>query len=106
MGFRSLKDFYLALLNKQDIKKAKYFNGSDIQGSLVCIWVVFYCKVNNNPRFVWISIWGAQSIVKVGVRVRWRPGSGSSISVLGEPWLPQNMEPFVPQRHQFWFRRK
>lgn len=50
-------------------------------------------KLENNPSFVWRSIWEVKSVVLS--RVRWRVGSGESISILGQPWLHDDFNPYI-----------
>uniref|UniRef100_A0A803PQ00 Uncharacterized protein n=1 Tax=Cannabis sativa TaxID=3483 RepID=A0A803PQ00_CANSA len=100
MGFRSLRDHNLSLLGKQGwrfmtqphslvsrVFKARYFKNVSFLSA----------KLGNNPSYVWRSIWEAQAIVKQGVR--WHIGDGSTIDVLGEPWLPNDAEPIVTSCH-------
>uniref|UniRef100_A0A803NFH1 Reverse transcriptase domain-containing protein n=1 Tax=Cannabis sativa TaxID=3483 RepID=A0A803NFH1_CANSA len=100
MGFRNLRDFNMALLGKQGwrlcvntnslvarIFKARYYpNGSFLTASL-----------GSNPSYVWRSILEAQKLVVSGVR--WTVGNGRNIRVLGEPWLPDNVNPMVISTH-------
>uniref|UniRef100_A0A803NHG8 Reverse transcriptase domain-containing protein n=1 Tax=Cannabis sativa TaxID=3483 RepID=A0A803NHG8_CANSA len=88
MGFRNLRSFNLALLGKQGwslltkpdtlvsaILKARYYP-----------WGSFFTTdIGNNPNYVWRSVLEARQLVLKGVR--WTVGDGTSISVLGEPWL-------------------
>lgn len=94
-GFRSLRDFNLAMLGKQGwrltshpnslvarIFKARYYpNGSYTTASM-----------GNNPSFVWRSIWAAQELIKNGSR--WKVGSGRNIKIWEDPWLPNHL-PFI-----------
>ncbi|XP_060968799.1 uncharacterized protein LOC133036276 [Cannabis sativa] len=51
-----------------------------------------------NPSYAWRSIIEAQDVVKLGAR--WCVGSGSSISVLNQPWLPSMDNPYVISSHE------
>ncbi|KAM6566185.1 hypothetical protein CsatA_025313 [Cannabis sativa] len=100
MGFRNLRDFNLSLLGKQGWRLmanqdslvsrvfiARYFpHGSFLTATL-----------GPNPSFVWRSILEAQSLVKHGSR--WVIGDGKNISVLGEPWLPDEENPLIISNH-------
>ncbi|XP_062088916.1 uncharacterized protein LOC133795483 [Humulus lupulus] len=100
MGFRSIRDFNLALLSKQGwrflrnpdnlvskIFKAKYFpNCSFLEAGL-----------GRNPSFVWRSIVAAQDLVRQGARKR--IGSGCQVSIKHDPWLPDDQNPFVSSNH-------
>lgn len=96
LGFRDFRDFNMALLGKQGwrlatktegltsrLYKARYFPTENF----------FTAKLGNNPSFVWRSIWEAKSIVISGAK--WEVGSGSSINILGQPWLPEEDNPFI-----------
>jgi len=89
MSFKNLSAFNLAMLGKQGWKfitepgtlvahifKAHYFpSGSYLTA-----------QVGHNSNYVWRSIMRARFLVCGGAR--WRIGSGASISILNEPWLP------------------
>lgn len=94
MGFRSLKEFNSALLCKQGwrlltqpdsliarILKAKYYPRSDFLDATL--------KPSSSPSFTWKSILSAQSLLKEGVRRV--VGSGSSIRVWQDAWLPRDV---------------
>ncbi|KAM6586543.1 hypothetical protein CsatA_009148 [Cannabis sativa] len=100
LGFRDLRDFNLAMLGKQGwrlmsrpdslaskVFKARYYN----DGSFLT------AQLGSNPSFVWRSILEAQDLVRRGIR--WCVGNGQSISVLGEPWLPDANNPLVTSSH-------
>ena len=89
MGFRDLRDFNLALLAKQGWRmiqdcdslllecfKARYFPRS------------YFLEAKESPRcsYVWRSLVAALPILKLAYC--WRVGNGSSISVLGDKWIP------------------
>lgn len=82
MGFRDLKTFNLALLDKQGwrlqtnssslfyrVYKAKYFPRCDF------IELVIGCQ----PLYKWRSLMAAQDLVKRGMR--WQVGDGEQIQV-------------------------
>uniref|UniRef100_A0A803QPB9 Reverse transcriptase zinc-binding domain-containing protein n=1 Tax=Cannabis sativa TaxID=3483 RepID=A0A803QPB9_CANSA len=101
LGFRDLCDYNLSFLGKQGwrlltkkdtllerIYKARYYpNGSFLQA-----------KLGQNPSFIWRSIWEAQALVRNGARRS--IGSGASVSILLDPWLPMGSNPFVILDHQ------
>ncbi|KAM6598287.1 uncharacterized mitochondrial protein AtMg00310-like [Cannabis sativa] len=101
MGFRNSRDFNLALLGKQGwrplinpdslvarVFKARYFpHGSFLNAT-----------IGSNPSFVWRSILEAQFLVKRGSR--WVVGDGTNISILGEPWLPDDENPMIISTHR------
>lgn len=89
LGFRKLQDFNVALLGKQGwrlidkpgtlverVYKARYYP----EGSFMS------AKVGSNPSYIWRSIMEARVILKQGA-VR-RVGTGTSISIIKDPWLP------------------
>jgi len=89
MGFKDLSTFNLATLGKQGWKflsepdslvsgilKVRYFPSNNYLTTQPC----------HNPNYVWRSILRARFIVHGGAR--WSIGSGASISILNEPWLP------------------
>uniref|UniRef100_A0A803Q3L9 Reverse transcriptase zinc-binding domain-containing protein n=1 Tax=Cannabis sativa TaxID=3483 RepID=A0A803Q3L9_CANSA len=100
MGFRHLHDFNIALLGKQawrlhtrtnslvgKIFKAKYFpRGSFVNATL-----------GNNPSFVWRSILEAKDLIIKGGRIL--VGSGETISITRDPWLPDMENPFITSFH-------
>lgn len=101
LGFRDVRDFNLALLGKQGwrlaskpeglasrLYKARYFPAGNF----------FDEKLGNNPSFVWRSIWEAKSVVMAGAR--WNVGSGTSINILGQPWLQEEVNPYITSELQ------
>ena len=89
MGFKSLKEFNLAMLAKQGwrlqqrqnslthhVLKSKYFPHYDFSQAML----------GNNPSFMWRSLMAAQDIVKHDLR--WRIGNGEKVKVWGDKWLP------------------
>ncbi|XP_062102876.1 uncharacterized protein LOC133813856 [Humulus lupulus] len=100
LSFRSLRDFNLALLGKQGwrlllhpnslvsrVYKARYFPRGNFLSA----------KLGGSPRFIWRSIVEAQQIVKQGASIR--VGSGRSISILEDPWLPNVEDPYIHSSH-------
>lgn len=96
LGFRSFRDFNIAMLGKQGwrflsnpnnlvtrVYKARYFADTDFLSSIL----------GSSPSFVWRSICAAKEMVKSGVR--WKIGSGDNINVLGQPWLMDEDNPYV-----------
>ena len=86
IGFRSLRDFNLAMLGKQGWKvimnpdslivhvfKARYFRDKDYHTT----------QLGLNPSFSWEGIWNAQPIISYGVW--WRIGNGTKIRVWHDP---------------------
>ncbi|XP_062103848.1 uncharacterized protein LOC133814961 [Humulus lupulus] len=100
MGFRNLRDFNLALLGKQGwrllvretslvgkVFKARYYpKGSFLTASL-----------GTNPSFIWRSILESQGLVAKAVRHS--IGCGASTSILDDPWLPDESNPYVQSEH-------
>uniref|UniRef100_A0A803QS69 Reverse transcriptase domain-containing protein n=1 Tax=Cannabis sativa TaxID=3483 RepID=A0A803QS69_CANSA len=96
MGFRDFRDCNIALLAKQGwrlltcdnslvgkIFKARYFaNGSFLTATL-----------GNNPSYIWRSVLEAQGLVRDGVRRL--VGNGSTVSILKDPWLLDEVNPFI-----------
>ncbi|XP_060969468.1 uncharacterized protein LOC133036755 [Cannabis sativa] len=96
LGFRDLRDYNLSFLGKQGwrlltmedslvarIYKARYFpHGSFLNAEL-----------GQNPSFIWRSIWAAQDLVKQGARRA--IANGNTVSILHDPWLPNDSNPFV-----------
>ncbi|KAM6599952.1 hypothetical protein CsatA_019561 [Cannabis sativa] len=96
LGFRDLRDFNLSMLGKQAwrlivnetslvsrLYKARYFP----RGSF------FNAELGHNPSFIWKSIFDTQKLVLSGVRCN--IGSGTSINIQRDPWLPDASNPFV-----------
>jgi len=89
MGCKDLSTFNLAMLGKQGWKfitepdslvthifKAHYFP----TGTFLT------AQIGHNPSYVWQSIMRARFIVRGGAK--WSIGSGASILIINEPWLP------------------
>ncbi|KAL0432445.1 UNVERIFIED_CONTAM: putative mitochondrial protein [Sesamum latifolium] len=90
LGFRQLHLFNLAMLAKHlwrimlhpesllsRILKARYFPTGD----------VFTATLGSRPSFTWRSIMAAHALFRAGCR--WHVGSGTSIRVWADPWLPR-----------------
>ncbi|XP_074353727.1 uncharacterized protein LOC141692676 [Apium graveolens] len=101
MGFRCFRDFNVVILGKQawrlitvpdslvtQIYRARYFPEASL----------FYAKIGHNPSFIWRSIWEARDLIMTGIR--WRIASGENINVMGQPWLNDEVNPFVETNHQ------
>lgn len=58
--------------------KAKYFHEIDYMHSTLGI----------NPSYVWRSIWATKGVLEKGVC--WRVNLGDKISVMSDPWIPEN----------------
>jgi len=89
MGFKILKDFNLAILEKQlwrlhnnpnslwaQCYKAKYYPNTD----------VLHSTVGYNPSFAWRSIHQSLWIINKGSC--WKIGNGQKVRVLEDNWLP------------------
>lgn len=101
MGFRKLKDFNIALVGKQGWRlltnenslvsrmyKARYYPNNSF----------LTATVGKNPSYVWRSIMEAQVLLKKGA-VR-RIGSGMSVSIQDDPWLPDSNDPYIRTRSE------
>lgn len=65
------------------IFKARYFpNTSFLEAEL-----------DNNPSYLWKSIWSSQDLIHVGARVQ--IGNGLSAPISGSPWLQDEFDPCV-----------
>ena len=89
MGFRDLQLFNKALLARQGWRliqdphtlvscflKAKYFPNTSF----------LEARLSSNASDIWRSICESRHVLRSGLR--WRVGSGSSISVWNDAWLP------------------
>lgn len=96
LGFKSLRDFNLAMLAKQcwrlitnpeslvaRIYKAKYYADSDFMQA----------KLGGSPSFILRSIMEARSVITAGSV--WRIGTGKDIQILHQPWLNNVENPYV-----------
>ncbi|KAK4393924.1 hypothetical protein Sango_1863200 [Sesamum angolense] len=90
MGFREMIAFNRAMLTKQgwrlltrpdslftQVLKAKYFPRKSF----------FRAEVGPRPSLTWRSIVSAKELLKIGCR--WRIGSGQSVRIWGNNWLPK-----------------
>ncbi|KAL0301821.1 UNVERIFIED_CONTAM: putative mitochondrial protein [Sesamum radiatum] len=99
LGFCSLKAFNLAMLAKQlwlllmkpqcllsQVLKARYYPSSS----------PLEAKVGYRPSLTWRSIINSKEIIAAGSR--WSVGSGSSIKIWKDPWLPRpvTFKPITP----------
>lgn len=96
LGFRNFRDSNLALLGKQGwrfltkpeslvskVFKARYFPSGNFLSA----------KLRNYPSFVWRSVLEAKQVVQASVR--WIVGNGKDIDIPGQPWLEDNLNPYV-----------
>uniref|UniRef100_A0A803QSS3 Reverse transcriptase n=1 Tax=Cannabis sativa TaxID=3483 RepID=A0A803QSS3_CANSA len=96
LGFCNLYDFNVSLFGKQGWRlliqpqslvsrlfKAKYFPNSSFLSA----------EIGGSPSFVWRSLMEAQQLVKQGAAIR--VGSGATVSILNDPWLPDAADPYV-----------
>ncbi|KAL0398043.1 UNVERIFIED_CONTAM: putative mitochondrial protein [Sesamum calycinum] len=90
LGFRNLEAFNLALLAKQlwrllsrpeslvcRVLKEKYFPHTHL----------FDAQLGTRPSFTWRSIMAAMHLFRSGCR--WRIGTGHSVNIWTDPWLPR-----------------
>lgn len=96
LGFRSLRDFNLAILGKQcwhlitnqdslvaHVYKAKYYaDKSFLKASL-----------GNSPSFIWRSVLEARKLICA--TSSWSIGNGNDITILNQPWLNDNLNPYI-----------
>lgn len=96
MGFKSLRDFNIALLGKQawrllsapdklvsHVFKARYYpNGSFLTATF-----------GSNPSYIWRSVYEAQSLLSQGISCR--VGNGQDIDIINTPWLPTAADPYI-----------
>lgn len=89
LGFRNLSHLNKALLAKQvwrimanpnslvaRILKARYFKHTDIMEA----------TLGSNPSYIWRSLLWSKDIIRKGIL--WKIGSGGSINVLSDVWIP------------------
>lgn len=89
LGFKRLRDFNLSLLGKQSwniitkpnsfvtrVLKARYFPTSSF----------FNPPLASISSYLWQSIWETRDLLKFGMY--YRVGSGESILIWSDPWLP------------------
>ncbi|WCJ18876.1 RNA-directed DNA polymerase (reverse transcriptase)-related family protein [Euphorbia peplus] len=96
MGFRKLFQFNVALLAKQGWRILS--NPSSLVARVFKACYFPDCSfldatLKEGPSFIWRSLMGAQDLLKAGVRKQ--VGSGSSVNVWEDPWLPDDIFPFV-----------
>ncbi|KAL0413805.1 UNVERIFIED_CONTAM: hypothetical protein Sradi_1582200 [Sesamum radiatum] len=99
LGFRQLRLFNTAMLVKQlwrllkfpnrllsRVIRARYFSHGDI----------FSAQLGVRPSFTWRSLFSALPLFQSGCR--WRVGSGNSIRIWEDPWLPRpiSFKPITP----------
>lgn len=107
MGFRDFRDFNLAMLGKQGwrlfkntdslvskVFKARYFTKGNFLTS----------KLGHNPSYVWRSIWEAKELVKRGTR--WMIATGDNIDICDQPWLADEVNPYVTSESQAFAHNK
>uniref|UniRef100_A0A803PGZ2 RNase H type-1 domain-containing protein n=1 Tax=Cannabis sativa TaxID=3483 RepID=A0A803PGZ2_CANSA len=100
MGFCHLHEFNIALLGKQawrlhthtdslvsKLYKARYYP----RGSFIT------AELGNNPSFIWRSILEAKYLITKGGRPL--IGSGENVSIMNDPWLPDEDNPHVTSSH-------
>ncbi|KAL4325746.1 hypothetical protein GQ457_11G020100 [Hibiscus cannabinus] len=96
MGFRDFAKFNIALLAKQGwrlldnpgslvarVYRAKYYHNSNFLKS----------TLGSNPSLTWRSIWSAKKLILSGLR--WRVGSGTSISIWEDFWLNEKKQRLI-----------
>ncbi|XP_074342549.1 uncharacterized protein LOC141680145 [Apium graveolens] len=96
MGFKSLRDFNIALLGNQAwrllsspdklvsrVFKVRYYpNGSFLTA-----------KLGSSPSYIWRSVYEAQSLLSPGIGCR--VGNGQDIDIINTPWLPTTANPYI-----------
>ncbi|XP_062075810.1 uncharacterized protein LOC133779929 [Humulus lupulus] len=100
LGFRSLHDFNVALLGKQGWRLLKYPNTlvSKVYKSRYYPTCNFLsANLGSSPSFIWRSIMEAHHLIKQGAAVR--IGSGASVSIISDPWLPDKENSFIQTIH-------
>ena len=96
LGFRSFRDFNLAMLGKQcwrlitnpnsltaQIYKARYFKDTSF----------LEASLGSSPSFIWRSLLEAKNVILTGSS--WRVGTGNDINIIGQPWLGNKENAFV-----------
>ncbi|XP_060969475.1 uncharacterized protein LOC115713156 [Cannabis sativa] len=100
LGFRSLRDFNLALLGKQywrllvnadslvsRLYKAKYYATGNL----------FTAGLVDNPSFIWRSILEAKDLIHACAQRT--IDNGKNVSILNDFWLPHDSNSYVVSRH-------
>ncbi|GMJ07053.1 hypothetical protein HRI_004374500 [Hibiscus trionum] len=89
MGFKDLTQFNIALLTKQawrllahpqcllaQVLKARYYPNTNF----------LEAGLGSYPSYTWRSVWSCRALLEKGLC--WRIGSGSSVNIWNDPWLP------------------
>ena len=89
IGFQKLHKFNIALLRKQSwrlLTKPKSLIAKVLKTRYFPSCSVLDASLGSNPSYTRRSIHAWMDFLKKGVR--WRVGTGSSITILDDPWLP------------------
>ncbi|KAL5579343.1 hypothetical protein UlMin_011785 [Ulmus minor] len=89
LGFRDLEGFNKALLAKQGwrlIRSPNSLVGKVLKACYYPNCSFLEAKLGSSPSFSWRSIWWGREIIELGSR--WRVGSGDSINVTNDRWIP------------------
>ncbi|KAL5543315.1 hypothetical protein UlMin_007099 [Ulmus minor] len=89
LGFRDLEGFNRALLAKQGwrlIRSPDSLVGKVLKACYYPNCSFLDANLGSCPSFSWRSICWGRDIIKMGSR--WRVGSGDSISVINDKWIP------------------
>ncbi|XP_062099802.1 uncharacterized protein LOC133805647 [Humulus lupulus] len=100
LGFRDFRQFNIALLGKQAWRLVKFPHSlvSRVYQTRYYPHSTFFsAKLGGSPSFIWRSILEAQSLIQRGAGIR--VGSGHSVMVTSDPWLPDSNNPFVTSDH-------
>ncbi|KAL5551246.1 hypothetical protein UlMin_001422 [Ulmus minor] len=107
LGFRDLEGFNKALLAKQGwrlIRSPDSLVGKVLKACYYPNCSFLDAKLGSSPSFSWRSIWWGREIIELGSC--WRVGSGDSISVTKDRWIPnQNAFKLLdppPLPRDFW----
>ncbi|KAL5543910.1 hypothetical protein UlMin_007694 [Ulmus minor] len=90
LGFRNLEGFNKALLAKQGWRLIRYPDslvGKVLKACYFPNCSFLEAKVGGSPSYTWRSILWGRSIIELGSR--WRVGSGDSIRVTEDRWIPK-----------------
>ncbi|KAL8147598.1 hypothetical protein AgCh_005064 [Apium graveolens] len=96
LGFRSFRDFNLAMFRKHYWRLITNPNSLSAQ-----IYKVIYFKdtsfleasLGSSPSFIWRSLLEAKNVILTGSS--WRVGTGNDIDIIGQPWLGNKENAFV-----------
>lgn len=77
------------------VYKARYY----IQGSFL------NAKIGRNPSYIWISIIGAQEIIRYGATCS-RVGNGLNVDILNDAWMADEENPYVVTKSKALKRNK